>query len=116
MKSPLSPLVSFLLVALMFPGPSRARNINHQGTEGPREPWEESPGQGKNESHLLHHREKRRLLPRTPPYLEPEPDFKIVNCKKSEGYCQEYCNYMETQVGYCLKKKYACCLHQNVLV
>ncbi|XP_026364275.1 sperm-associated antigen 11A [Ursus americanus] len=116
MKPSLSPLISLLLVALMSPGQSRAGNVNHQGTEGlrePRESREESPGQGKNGSPLLHHQEKRQLLPRTPPYPEPEPDFKVVDCKKSEGYCQEYCNYMETQVGYCFKKKYACCLHQN---
>ncbi|XP_049487771.1 sperm-associated antigen 11B-like [Panthera uncia] len=113
MKPSLSVFPSFLLVALLFPGLSGARNEDLQGTEGPREPREEFPGQGTNGSHLLHHQEKRHILPRTPPYEEPEPDFKVVNCKKSEGYCQEYCNYMETQVGYCFKKKYACCLHQN---
>uniref|UniRef100_A0A667FGA7 Beta-defensin-like domain-containing protein n=1 Tax=Lynx canadensis TaxID=61383 RepID=A0A667FGA7_LYNCA len=79
----------------------------------PENPGKSLPGQGTNGSRLLHHQEKRHILPRTPPYEEPEPDFKVVNCKKSEGYCQEYCNYMETQVGYCFKKKYACCLHQN---
>uniref|UniRef100_A0A452RP61 Sperm associated antigen 11 n=1 Tax=Ursus americanus TaxID=9643 RepID=A0A452RP61_URSAM len=71
MKPSLSPLISLLLVALMSPGQSRAGNVNHQGTEGlrePRESREESPGQGKNGSPLLHHQEKRQLLPRTPPY------------------------------------------------
>ncbi|XP_032269147.1 sperm-associated antigen 11B-like [Phoca vitulina] len=116
MKPSLSPFVSLLLVTLMLPGLSRAGNVNHQGTEGlrgPRQSREESSAQGKNGSPLLHHQEKRYVLPRTPPYPEPEPDFKVVDCKKSEGYCQEYCNYMETQVGYCFKKKYVCCLHQN---
>ncbi|XP_025741967.1 sperm-associated antigen 11B-like [Callorhinus ursinus] len=113
MKPSLSPFVSLLLVTLMCPGLSRAGNVNRQGTEGPRQSREESSAQGKNGSPLLHHQEKRYLLPRTPPYPEPEPDFKVVDCKKSEGYCQEYCNYMETQVGYCFKKKYVCCLHQN---
>ncbi|XP_004440630.1 PREDICTED: sperm-associated antigen 11-like isoform X2 [Ceratotherium simum simum] len=112
MKRFLTPFI-LLLLALLFPGLSRARYINQQGTEGPREPKEESHGQGTNESHLLHHQVKRYLLPRTPPFEEPEPDFKIVNCRRSEGYCQEYCNYMEVQVGYCSKRKDACCLHQN---
>ncbi|XP_045853425.1 sperm-associated antigen 11B-like [Meles meles] len=116
MKPFFSAFVNLLLVALMFPGRSRAGNVDHQDTKGlrePRESREESPGQEKIGSPLPHHQEKRYLLPRTPPYPEPELDFKVVDCKKSEGYCQEYCNYMETQVGYCFKKKYVCCLHQN---
>ncbi|KAF5922468.1 hypothetical protein HPG69_009513, partial [Diceros bicornis minor] len=50
---------------------------------------------------------------KVPEIPEPEPNFKIVNCKTSEGYCQGYCSYMEVQVGYCCKKKDTCCLHQN---
>ncbi|XP_025301442.1 sperm-associated antigen 11B isoform X3 [Canis lupus baileyi] len=112
MKSPLSPLVSFLLVALMFPGPSRARNINHQGTEGPREPWEESPGQGKNESHLLHHREKRRLLPRTPPYLgDMPPGIRDVICLTQHGTCRLFfCHFGERKAEICSDPWNRCCL------
>ncbi|XP_072806222.1 uncharacterized protein [Vicugna pacos] len=94
-------------------GLSRVTHATHRGTEGPREPREEAPGQGANGSHQLHHHVKRYLLPRTPPFQEPEPDFKVVNCKKSEGKCQKYCNYMELQLGYCFKTKDACCLPQN---
>ncbi|XP_012616387.1 sperm-associated antigen 11B isoform X1 [Microcebus murinus] len=109
MKRPLRPpLASLLLVALLFPGSSRTRHVNYSSTEGFREPGEGSPG------HSSHHRVKRYILPpRTPPYQEPGPDFQVVNCKKREGYCQEYCNYMETQVGYCSKKKDACCFHRK---
>ncbi|XP_062956536.1 sperm-associated antigen 11B-like [Cynocephalus volans] len=111
----LSHFASLLLVAQLFPGMSRAPFVNHSGTEAPRGPTEGSPGRGTNGSHLLHHQVKRSHLPppRTPPFQEPESDFKIINCLRSEGFCQEYCNYMETQVGYCSKKKDACCLHQN---
>uniref|UniRef100_A0A2K6GX87 Beta-defensin-like domain-containing protein n=2 Tax=Propithecus coquereli TaxID=379532 RepID=A0A2K6GX87_PROCO len=108
MKQPFRPpFASLLLVALLFPGSSGTQYVNHSGTEGPREFEKGSPG------HSAHRRVKRYILPpRTPPYQEPEPDFQVVNCRRSEGYCQEYCNYMETQVGYCSKKKDACCLHR----
>ncbi|XP_032128247.1 uncharacterized protein LOC116545957 isoform X1 [Sapajus apella] len=105
---------SLLLVALLFPGSSQARYADHLATAAPRELGEGAPGQGRNGSQLSHHPMKRELLPpRTPPYQEPPSDLKVVDCKRSEGFCQEYCNYMETQVGYCSKKKDACCLHQN---
>ncbi|XP_003803643.1 sperm-associated antigen 11-like [Otolemur garnettii] len=104
----LPPFTSLLLVVLLFSGLSGTQYVDHSSTEGPRELGEQSPG------HSSHQQVKRYVLPpRTPPYQEPEPDFKVVNCKKSEGYCQKYCNYMETQVGYCSKKKDACCLHRN---
>ncbi|KAM5276926.1 sperm-associated antigen 11B-like [Hipposideros larvatus] len=90
-------------------GLSRARYVTHEGTEGPR-----APAEGANEPHWLLHRGKRYLLPHTPPYKEPVPDFKVVNCRKTKGQCQEYCNYMETQIGYCAKKQYACCLRQDL--
>ncbi|XP_024434479.1 sperm-associated antigen 11B-like [Desmodus rotundus] len=99
-----------LLVALLFPGLSRAEYGNHAGVAGPGMPTEEPRGRGTNESQVFRHQVKRHYLARTPPYQEPIPDFKVVNCQKSEGRCQEYCNYMETQVGYCVKKKEACCL------
>ncbi|NP_001273422.1 sperm-associated antigen 11B isoform 1 precursor [Mus musculus] len=102
---------SLLFAALLFPaGLSNASSINHLVTEPPSFPKDEFPARGVNGSQLLHHRVKR-LPPRTPPYHEPEPNYQIVNCKKSEGQCQEYCNFMETQVGYCSKKKEPCCLH-----
>uniref|UniRef100_A0A8C2W714 Beta-defensin-like domain-containing protein n=1 Tax=Chinchilla lanigera TaxID=34839 RepID=A0A8C2W714_CHILA len=104
-------LASLLLVPLLFPGLPRAHTLGHAGTEAPSNPQEGSSGQGTNGS-LLHHRVKRYLPPRTPPYAEPEPNFKIVDCMRSEGYCQEFCNFMETQVGYCSAKKDACCLHR----
>uniref|UniRef100_G1QHV3 Beta-defensin-like domain-containing protein n=1 Tax=Nomascus leucogenys TaxID=61853 RepID=G1QHV3_NOMLE len=105
-------VASLLLVALLFPGSSQARHVNHSATEALRELGEGAPGQGTNGSQLLHHPVKQDLLPpRTPPYQEPASDLKVVDCKRSEGFCQEYCNYMETQVGYCSKKKDACCLH-----
>ncbi|XP_064333436.1 sperm-associated antigen 11B-like [Camelus dromedarius] len=107
------PPVTLLLGVLLFLGLSRVTHATRRGTEGPREPREEAPGQGANGSHQLHHHVKRYLLPRTPPFQEPEPDFKVVNCKKSEGKCQKYCNYMELQLGYCFKTKDACCLPQN---
>ncbi|XP_045391586.1 sperm-associated antigen 11B-like [Lemur catta] len=109
MKQPsLPPFASLLLVALLFPGPSGARYVNPSGTAGPRELAEGSPGPSSRRQ------VKRYVLPpRTPPYEEPEPNFYVVNCKRSEGYCQEFCNYMETQVGYCSKKKDACCLRRS---
>ncbi|XP_030664981.1 uncharacterized protein LOC115830426 isoform X2 [Nomascus leucogenys] len=113
MRQRLLPFVaSLLLVALLFPGSSQARHVNHSATEALRELGEGAPEQGTNGSQLLHHPVKQDLLPpRTPPYQEPASDLKVVNCKRSEGFCEEYCNYMETQVGYCSKKKDACCLH-----
>nr|XP_014712873.2 sperm-associated antigen 11-like [Equus asinus] len=107
------PRFALLLMALLFPGSARASYVNQQGTKGPREPREESPRRGTSRAHMFRLLVEDYLLPRTPPYEDPEPDFKIVNCKRSEGYCQEYCNYMEVQVGYCSKKKDACCLHPN---
>nr|XP_034376517.1 sperm-associated antigen 11B-like isoform X1 [Arvicanthis niloticus] len=111
MKPRLLPsFASLLLVALLFPaGLSSASSINYQVTEPPSFPKDEFPAQGVNGSQLLHHRVKR-FPPHTAPYREPDPNYRIVNCKKSEGHCQEYCNFMETQVGYCSKKKEACCL------
>ncbi|XP_055154454.1 sperm-associated antigen 11B-like isoform X1 [Symphalangus syndactylus] len=113
MRQRLLPFVaSLLLVALLFPGSSQARHVNHSATEALRELGEGAPEQGTNGSQLLHHPVKQDLLPpRTPLYQEPASDLKVVNCKRSEGFYQEYCNYMETQVGYCSKKKDACCLH-----
>uniref|UniRef100_A0ABK0LVM5 Sperm associated antigen 11b n=1 Tax=Rattus norvegicus TaxID=10116 RepID=A0ABK0LVM5_RAT len=112
MKRRLLPsFVSLLLAALLLPaGSSSASSINHLVTEPPSSPQDEFPAQGGNGSGLLHHRVKR-FPPRTPPYHEPGPNYQIVNCKKNEGFCQKYCNFMETQVGYCSKKKEACCLH-----
>ncbi|PNJ01971.1 SPAG11A isoform 7 [Pongo abelii] len=105
-------VASLLLVALLLPGSSQARHVNHSATDALGELRERAPGQGTNRFQLLRHPVKRDLLPpRTPPYQEPESDLKVVDCKRSEGFCQEYCNYMETQVGYCSKKKDACCLH-----
>uniref|UniRef100_A0A2K5X4D9 Uncharacterized protein n=1 Tax=Macaca fascicularis TaxID=9541 RepID=A0A2K5X4D9_MACFA len=100
---------SLLLVALLFPGLSQARHVNHSATEALRELREGATGQGTNGSQL----------PRHPLMLdfffnaEVESDLRIVDCKRSEGFCQEYCNYLETQVGYCSKKKErraVCCL------
>uniref|UniRef100_A0A8C6W345 Sperm associated antigen 11B n=1 Tax=Nannospalax galili TaxID=1026970 RepID=A0A8C6W345_NANGA len=102
---------SLLLAALMIPGLSRAPSVNYLATEPSSDPNEGSPGQETNWSRSLHRQVKRYLPPRTPPYHEPEPNYKIVDCRKSEGRCQEYCNFMEMQVGYCSKKKEACCLH-----
>ncbi|XP_060027899.1 sperm-associated antigen 11B-like [Erinaceus europaeus] len=102
----------FLVVLVLFPALPRAKYADHPGTGGFRE---DSSRQGANGSHFLHQQVKRYLLPITPPFLEIESDLKVVNCKKSEGFCQDYCNYMETQVGYCVHKKYACCLHRHVL-
>ncbi|XP_020006990.1 sperm-associated antigen 11B-like [Castor canadensis] len=109
----LPPFTSLLLVTLLFPGLSSVWSLKHSGTEDSHDLKEESPREETNRSPLLHHLVKRYLLPRTPPFHEPEPNFKIVNCRRSEGFCQEYCNYMETQVGYCSKKKDPCCLHLN---
>nr|XP_019612538.1 PREDICTED: sperm-associated antigen 11-like [Rhinolophus sinicus] len=105
---PPSPLV-LLLVSLLFPGLSWARYVSQEGTEDP-----EAPAEGTIVSHLLRHQVKRYLFPHTPPYEEPAPDFKVVNCRKSKGQCQEYCNYMETQLGYCAKKIYVCCSHPDL--
>uniref|UniRef100_A0A8D2K286 Sperm associated antigen 11B n=1 Tax=Theropithecus gelada TaxID=9565 RepID=A0A8D2K286_THEGE len=102
---------SLLLVALLFPGLSQARHVNHSATEALRELREGATGQGTNGSQLLRHPVKRALIIRRTPYPEVESDLRIVDCKRSEGFCQEYCNYLETQVGYCSKKKDACCLH-----
>uniref|UniRef100_A0A8C2W1G5 Uncharacterized protein n=1 Tax=Chinchilla lanigera TaxID=34839 RepID=A0A8C2W1G5_CHILA len=61
-------LASLLLVPLLFPaGLPRAHTLGHAGTEAPSNPQEGSSGQGTNGS-LLHHRVKRYLPPRTPPY------------------------------------------------
>ncbi|CAI9171593.1 unnamed protein product [Rangifer tarandus platyrhynchus] len=47
--------------------------------------------------------------------LFPDADsgFKVVRCTKGDGKCQKFCNYMEFQLGYCSKKKDACCLPLN---
>nr|XP_054963315.1 sperm-associated antigen 11B-like isoform X2 [Pan paniscus] len=99
MRQRLLPFVtSLLLVALLFPGSSQARHVNHSATEALGELRERAPGQGTNGFQLLRHAVKRDLLPpRTPPYQEPASDLKVVDCRRSEGFCQEYCNYMETQ-------------------
>ncbi|XP_028336772.1 sperm-associated antigen 11B-like [Physeter macrocephalus] len=112
MRQFLSP-ATLLLVVLFFPGLSRVTYADQQDTEGPRGPKEGSPGRGTRGSHPLRHQVERRLLPRTPPFPDIEPDFKVVNCKRGDGRCQKYCNYMELQLGYCSKKKEACCLPQN---
>nr|KAF6460504.1 hypothetical protein HJG59_011419 [Molossus molossus] len=101
-----------LLVGLLCPGLSRAPHDNRQGAEGPSAPREASRGPGADASGALRHQAKRYLLPRTPPYREAGPDYKVVNCRASEGLCQEYCNYMEIQLGLCYNAKDACCLPQ----
>ncbi|XP_015999281.2 sperm-associated antigen 11B [Rousettus aegyptiacus] len=105
---PFLPPLALLLVALLSPGLSRAGHADHEATERPG-----TPGQGVNASHPLGYQVGRYLLARTPPYQEPESDFKVVNCKKSKGQCQQYCNYMEVPLGYCFKKSKMCCLPQN---
>ncbi|NP_001103731.1 sperm-associated antigen 11B isoform N preproprotein [Macaca mulatta] len=90
---------SLLLVALLFPGLSQARHVNHSATEALRELREGATGQGTNRSQLLRHPVKRApIIRRIPYYPEVESDLRIVDCKRSEGFCQEYCNYLETQV------------------
>ncbi|XP_055272217.1 sperm-associated antigen 11B-like [Moschus berezovskii] len=111
MKQFLAPS-TLLLVVLLFPGLSRVIRAKHQDPEGPRK-QEESPGRGRNMSHPLHHQVKRYLVPRTPPFPDTEPGFKVVRCMKEGGKCQTFCNYMEFQLGYCSKKKEACCLPLN---
>ncbi|XDB65317.1 PREDICTED: sperm-associated antigen 11-like [Capra hircus] len=114
MKQFLAPS-TLLLVVLLFPGLSGVTHANHQDPEGPRK-QEESPGRGTNRSHPLHHQVKRYLVPREPPfpvYTDTEPGFKVVRCTKGDGKCQKFCNYMEFQLGYCSKKKDACCLPLN---
>uniref|UniRef100_A0A8C9IFE8 Sperm-associated antigen 11-like n=1 Tax=Piliocolobus tephrosceles TaxID=591936 RepID=A0A8C9IFE8_9PRIM len=60
---------SLLLVALLFPGLSQARHVNHSATEALRELQEGATGQGTNGSQLLHHPVKRDLIiRRIPPY------------------------------------------------
>nr|XP_054963314.1 sperm-associated antigen 11B-like isoform X1 [Pan paniscus] len=108
MRQRLLPFVtSLLLVALLFPGSSQARHVNHSATEALGELRERAPGQGTNGFQLLRHAVKRDLLPpRTPPYQEPASDLKVVDCRRSEGFCQEYCNYMETQAKtFCCRLK-----------
>ncbi|KAI2548768.1 sperm associated antigen 11A, partial [Homo sapiens] len=70
MRQRLLPSVtSLLLVALLFPGSSQARHVNHSATEALGELRERAPGQGTNGFQLLRHAVKRDLLPpRTPPY------------------------------------------------
>nr|XP_058905472.1 sperm-associated antigen 11B-like [Kogia breviceps] len=111
MRQFLSP-ATLLLVVLFFPGLSRVTHADQQDTEGPKGPKQGSPGHGTKGSRLLRHQVEHRLLPRTPPLPDIEPDFKVVNCKRGDGRCQKYCNYMEVQLGYCSKKKDACCLPQ----
>ncbi|XP_057553594.1 sperm-associated antigen 11B-like [Hippopotamus amphibius kiboko] len=107
------PPSTLLLVVLLFPGLSSVTCADQQDTEGPRGPKEASPGQGTNGSHVLHHQVKRQHLARTAPFSDVETDLKVVNCRRSEGRCQKFCNYMEFQLGYCPKNKDACCLPQN---
>ncbi|XP_054576318.1 sperm-associated antigen 11B-like [Eptesicus fuscus] len=103
---------ALLLVALLFPGLCEARHASQGGAEDTRAPRDEALRPGTNDSQGLHHPGKRYLVPLTPP-ADYETGFKVVNCRKSEGLCQEYCNYMEIQVGYCSERKDACCLSQN---
>ncbi|XP_059537106.1 sperm-associated antigen 11B-like [Myotis daubentonii] len=104
---------ALLLVVLLFPGLCGTRHVSQGGTEGPRAPKDEALTPGTNDSQRLHHPGKRYLVPLTPPLADYGTGFKVVNCRKSEGHCQEYCNYMEIQVGYCSERKDACCLPQN---
>ncbi|XP_036268310.1 sperm-associated antigen 11B [Pipistrellus kuhlii] len=104
---------ALLLVALLFPGLCEARHESQGGTEGIRAPRDEALRPGTNDSRGLHHPGKRYLVPLTPRVVDYGSGFKVVNCRKSEGLCQEYCNYMEIQLGYCSKRKDACCLPQN---
>ncbi|EHH28265.1 hypothetical protein EGK_18667 [Macaca mulatta] len=98
---------SLLLVALLFPGLSQARHVNHSATEALRELREGATGQGTNRSQLLRHPVKRApIIRRIPYYPEVESDLRIVDCKRSEGFCQEYCNYLETQAKtFCCRLK-----------
>ncbi|XP_006864485.1 PREDICTED: sperm-associated antigen 11A-like [Chrysochloris asiatica] len=98
----------------MAAGLSSAKYVNHQGIEDHRESRASSE-QRTNEFSLLHYQVKRQpFQPRTPPFPEEDTGLKIIICKKSDGhFCQKYCNYLETQMGYCSEKKDACCAHPN---
>ncbi|XP_051685645.2 sperm-associated antigen 11B-like [Oryctolagus cuniculus] len=101
----------FLLVALLFPELPSAQHTSFPSPEFYTEPWQPPAEQ----RYPLSERQENDygILPRTPPFYEPEESFKVVNCKRNEGYCQEFCNYLETQIGYCSRKKDACCLRRN---
>ncbi|XP_004440629.1 PREDICTED: sperm-associated antigen 11-like isoform X1 [Ceratotherium simum simum] len=111
MKRFLTPFI-LLLLALLFPGLSRARYINQQGTEGPREPKEESHGQGTNESHLLHHQVKRYLLPRTPPFEgDIPPGIRNIICLMQRGTCRLFfCHSGEKKGEICSDPWNRCCV------
>ncbi|XP_060237319.1 sperm-associated antigen 11B-like [Meriones unguiculatus] len=93
----------------LLTGSASASSINCLAADSPCFPKKGFPAQGINGCQLLH-RKVRRLSLRTCPLSMPEPNYQTFNCKRREGFCQDYCNLMETQVGYCSKKKDACCI------
>ncbi|NP_001382413.1 sperm-associated antigen 11A isoform 3 precursor [Homo sapiens] len=91
MRQRLLPSVtSLLLVALLFPGSSQARHVNHSATEALGELRERAPGQGTNGFQLLRHAVKRDLLPpRTPPYQGDVPlGIRNTICRMQQGICR----------------------------
>uniref|UniRef100_A0A8C5JZY0 Uncharacterized protein n=1 Tax=Jaculus jaculus TaxID=51337 RepID=A0A8C5JZY0_JACJA len=95
----LSVFTIFLFAAFLFLGLCRTLSINHSATQLSSDLKD---AQRTNGAHFLHHYVKCYLPPCTPPFVEPEPNFKGFNCMKT--------SFMETQVGYCSTKKVACCL------
>ncbi|XP_055154455.1 sperm-associated antigen 11B-like isoform X2 [Symphalangus syndactylus] len=93
MRQRLLPFVaSLLLVALLFPGSSQARHVNHSATEALRELGEGAPEQGTNGSQLLHHPVKQDLLPpRTPLYQgDVPPGIRNTICRMQQGTCRRF--------------------------
>ncbi|KAB0373677.1 hypothetical protein FD755_015336, partial [Muntiacus reevesi] len=61
----------------------------------------------------LHHNILFKRKTCLPVSVHADSGFKVVRCTKGNGKCQKFCNYMEFQLGYCSKKKDACCLPLN---
>ncbi|XP_058522720.1 sperm-associated antigen 11B-like [Ochotona princeps] len=102
---------SLLLAVLLFPELPHSQDADHLATE-PATVAQQLPAEQK------HPRSPRQgnyhnIVPRTPPFYDPGDYFKVVDCRRTGGVCQEFCYYMETQMGYCSEKKDSCCVRHQ---
>ncbi|XP_053528606.1 sperm-associated antigen 11B-like [Artibeus jamaicensis] len=101
-----------LLVALLFPGFSRAEYVNHHGIAGPRAPTEEARGRGTNASQVFRHQAKRSYLARTPPYPgDIPPGIRNTICLLRHGTCRLFfCRSGEKKGDICSDPWNRCCV------
>ncbi|XP_011770957.2 LOW QUALITY PROTEIN: sperm-associated antigen 11B [Macaca nemestrina] len=104
---------SLLLVALLFPGLSQARHVNHSATEALRELREGATGQGTNGSQLLRHPVKRAPIIRRIPYYPGDvpPGIRNTICLMQQGTCRLFfCHSGEKKRDICSDPWNRCCV------